>query len=208
MNTSSGGSGYGSSSKKAERDALLWRCTGNALGLDSRDAPVPCPVHDGQAVAAAHIPKARSATPQEIQQWMVDDFEVLPNFQTLRGGSDKPFKVGDVVLWRNTSGVPKLTALRGVVEAVHFTDNEGVVLYVIETAMQQNHRIPVCYVEQDTTGWLAGRGGRCYRAIAVMAYFKEQVLCPECAKWQISQWAYEAHYPAKHPQAAGQVHRA
>ena len=57
--SSSGGSGYGSSS-------------GGFKGYGKRnygtELPVPGPVSDGQAVAAARVPKARSPTPHEISQ--------------------------------------------------------------------------------------------------------------------------------------------
>jgi hypothetical protein len=44
---------------------------GYGKGNYGTEVPVPCLVDsDGQAVAAARVPEARSPTPQEISQWM------------------------------------------------------------------------------------------------------------------------------------------
>ena len=143
---------------------------------------MPGPVSDGQAVAAARVPKARSPTPQEISQWMLEDFEQLPDYQMLCGGGDKPGAVGDVVLWRgfkgNNPASTKVEHFRGVVNDIDRTD-EGVFLYA-------------SYVEQTPpVGWLVANGGRCYRATEVESNFKNMVLCPECAIWKKDLWAYE-----------------
>jgi hypothetical protein len=187
--TSSGGSGYGSSS-------------GQGYGENSggTEIPVPCPVSDGQAVAAARVPKARSPTPQEISQWMLENYERLPDYQMLRGGGDKPFKLGDTVLWKGNDNraTTKIDHFRGVVSEIDITD-EGVVLYVKGPVTPDTAGwIPMSYVQQDTAGWLEAPGGRCIRATEVENELKKQVLCPECGTWRKSQWAYESHYDGKH----------
>ena len=125
---------------------------------------------------------------------MLEDFEQLPDYQMLCGGGDKPVAVGDVVLWRgfkgNNPASTKVEHFRGVVNDIDRTD-EGVFLYANRTAVQQNYRIHMSYVEQDTTGWLAANGGRCYRATEVESNFKNTVPCPECAIWKKDLWAYE-----------------
>ena len=92
--------------------------------------PAPGPVSDGQAVAAACVPKARSPTPQEISVWMSANFERL-----VPGGGDKPFAKGDAVLWRglkkHNSASTKVEYYRGVVvNDIDRTDIDlGVFLY-------------------------------------------------------------------------------
>jgi hypothetical protein len=119
------GYGYGSSSGQGYGDGGKGH-KGYGTGNYGTEIPVPCPIGERQAVKAAHIiPKARSATEHEIQQWMVDNFEVLPDFQGLRGGGDTPYELGDVVLWKgfknNNKNSLAIEYFRGVINEIDMT---------------------------------------------------------------------------------------
>ncbi len=109
-------------------------------------------------------------------------------------------------MWKGFKGQsPSSTVaeyLRGSVHALSEEQGEKYV-YVNWVAMLAVHKVHASSIEQDTRGWLAAGGGRCYRRDDVLGGFHEMVLCPECPpdeakSWRASLWAYEAHYLAKH----------
>ncbi len=54
------------------------------------------------------------------------------------------------------------------------------------------HKVHASYIEQDTRGWLAACGGRCYRREDVVRGFHEMELCPACPPDETKSWMGEA----------------